>query len=346
MNAILTPIQALRLEPEQVAYVADDLLPEVELTMRELASLGRSDLTAEMALAQLSSPGKRVRGRLALHACSCFGVEARDAIAWAAAVEILHNATLVHDDVQDGDTMRRGRPTIWAEYGRSQAINVGDYLLMLPFLALRAVRPEFQGGLSQLVAEYSTQIVRGQVDEIELNQKKRVGRDEFLAACEGKTGALLALPVVGAAALSGMELKDALRFARPFIQLGVLFQLQDDVVDLFGAKGRGILGGDIHEGKVSALLVSLLEVQPSLGREVTAILRKPRGLTTKEDVLYFKTLYQESGALKSVLSTILHMRDQVLSSTLLRSEPRLMSVAQTLAEMALAPIEHLFEGAA
>jgi len=341
MNAALTTLEVIHQRPIRLTPTSEELLVQVENNMHALVAQAEHDLTCEMAASQLNSGGKRVRARLAIHACSCFNVQPKAAVAWASAVEILHNATLVHDDVQDGDTMRRGQATVWAQYGLAQAINAGDYLLMLPFLALREVPETFQGTLSLLVADCCTRIVRGQVNEIDLNQQKHVELCAFLAACEGKTGALLALPVVGAAVLGGLTLPRAERLAGPFVQLGVLFQLQDDVVDLFGEKGRAGHGSDVHEGKVGALVVALLERRPDLRDQVLSVLTKPRHTTSNADVERMRTLYLESGALSDVLDRICALRSEVLNSALLRDEPRLYQLAERLCQLALAPIAHL-----
>lgn len=339
MNTILTTLE--RNKTSRNSYSAEDLLPQVEALISKLVSQGHNDRTDEMARHAVHSGGKKLRARLALHACACFDVDPSQAVAWAAAVELLHNATLVHDDIQDGDTLRRGQPTVWALFGIAQAINTGDFLLMLPFLALKDIHANERGTLSVLVADYATRIVRGQVDELDQNLNRRTDVLDFFAACEGKTGALLALPVVGAAVLGQMNVTEAQRFAGPFVQLGLIFQLQDDVVDLFGEKGRGAVGGDIYEGKVSALLVTLLSLRPELQSVVSSIVFKPRECTSSADVEEMKALYVEHGSLTSVLGRIIQLRDQVLNATMLRSEPRLYLIAERLSQMALAPIEHL-----
>lgn len=339
MNALFSSLAEERYLPSP--YEPEALLPRVEEEMQRVICGERPGLTDEMALRQVKSGGKRVRARLALVACAAFGVAPEDAIRWAAAVELLHNATLVHDDIQDGDEFRRGQATTWARFGVAQAINAGDYLLMLPFVALRDLEPALRGQLSSFIADYATRTVRGQVEELGLKDLGRFDMSGYLTACEGKTGALLALPVVGAAVLGGTDLHHAERLAAPFIQLGVLFQLQDDVVDLFGDKGRGSLGGDVYEGKVSALLVKLLELDPQNAPLVLAIMRKERGKTTEAEVLRVRKLYEESGSLQGVISEIVRIREQVLESTILRQEPHLFGVAQKLVQMAQRPIAHL-----
>jgi geranylgeranyl pyrophosphate synthase len=316
-------------------------LLKVEVLMNSLVVGPNPDLASAMAHHQIASGGKRVRARLAISACSAFGVPEDSAIAWAAAMELLHNATLVHDDIQDGDTMRRECSTVWARYGVAQAINAGDLLLMLPFLALAKIPSNVRGELSVLVADYATRIVRGQVAELNQKLDGTAPLSAYIKACEGKTGALLALPVVGAAIMDGRSARDAERLAAPFIQLGVLFQLQDDLVDMFGDKGRGTIGGDIFEGKNSALLGTLAHCAPEAANEVFRIVQKSREETTEADVYRVRDLYQFYRIPGQVLDRILRIRDRVLHSTILIQEPELHALAEMLSNMAMAPLSHL-----
>jgi geranylgeranyl diphosphate synthase type I len=325
-------------------YPFEEMIVEVEKRMTELSLGMQVDLTASMALQQISSGGKRVRARLALHACSAFGLPQSDAIAWASAIELLHNATLIHDDIQDGDIQRRGKPTIWAEHGQAQAINAGDFMLMLPFIALQELAPSDVGALSPLLARYATHIVRGQVNELSLKATNNLSMQDYLAACEGKTGMLLALPIVGAAVLAGYSMSEAERFGTPFVELGILFQLQDDLIDLFGDKGRETPGCDIYEGKVTTLLISHLNECPEDRTEILRILDKSREDTNEADVSRVRDRYLSSGSPQKVLAQIKEFQARVFNSPLLLKERELHQVAKQLEKMALAPIAHLFSG--
>ena len=126
---------------------------------------------------------------------------------WAAAVELVHNATLVHDDIQDGDTYRRGRETVWVTHGVGQAINVGDLMLVLPYQALdRMDAPaERLWYLSRALAYRSAQTVRGQAEDMSLMTNRLFDWESYVRVAEGKSGQLLGLPVEGAAILAGIS---------------------------------------------------------------------------------------------------------------------------------------------
>ncbi|MCA9571733.1 MAG: polyprenyl synthetase family protein, partial [Myxococcales bacterium] len=104
----------------------DGDLPLVESLLLDLATGERFERLGVIAREHLATGGKRLRARLALATMQALGGDRREAVPWAAAAEMLHNATLVHDDLQDGDAVRRGHPAVWARHGANQAINVGD----------------------------------------------------------------------------------------------------------------------------------------------------------------------------------------------------------------------------
>jgi geranylgeranyl diphosphate synthase type I len=253
----------------------------------------------------------------------------------------LHNATLVHDDIQDQDTTRRGNPTLWVNHGVAQAINAGDFLLMLPFLALAEFPAASRGDLSIAVASAATRTVRGQVEEMGMREAGRLDWEAYISAASGKTGALVALPAEGSALLAGRPPSEAQAVADTFANIGLLFQIQDDVVDLFGDKGREASGSDILEGKVSALVVELLTRRPTVRGEVLAILDKPRASTTRADVARMEHLFRESGALAAVLGRLVQIQSEVRSAPVIQADPNLAAVAELLLKLALAPVAHL-----
>ena len=100
---------------------------------------------------------------------------------WAAACELVHNATLIHDDIQDGDRVRRDQPTTWVRHGVGQAINAGDLLLMLPFTLLSEIDafPVAKWRLSEALARAAEQTVRGQSSEMDLASNGRVTWEDW-----------------------------------------------------------------------------------------------------------------------------------------------------------------------
>ena len=337
------PARRARPLPLSRALRSEEGLAEAEQMMLDLAGDPRTDLAALMVSEHLATGGKRLRARLALAALEVLGGERGAGAGWAAACELLHNATLIHDDLQDGETTRRGRPTTWQRFGAAQAVNAGDLLLMLPFLAVERIPApaEHRLALSTAVARHATVTARGQTAEIALAGAADIGWEAYRAAVEGKTGALFQLPVEGAAILAGHTPDEARALAGGFRGLGVLFQLQDDVLDLYGEKGRGAPGSDLREGKVSALVVEHVALHPGDGPWLRALLALPREQTPDGEVQRAMDRFRSAGALRGVLGRIRHEAYGLASAPELGRVPALRELAWELACVALKPIAHL-----
>lgn len=297
---------------------------QVEALMLQLAGSGP---LAEMVRTHLQTGGRRTRAQLALLAGQALGVA--DVVGWAAAVELLHNATLVHDDLQDGDTVRRGHPTLWASHGMAQAINSGDLMLMLPFMALgrQSCTPDQHVALSQALANRAVLCVKGQALDLDLPTRKVWSMEDWLSAAIGKSGQLLALPIEGAAILAGRD--DASALGDHFAEAGALYQIVDDMVDLYGEKGRGERGCDLQEGKISALVVRHLELAPQDSAWLREVLRTPREQTQAQDIARAARRFRESGAVTALLADITLRTENLQSEALPEG---LRKVASALAQ--------------
>ena len=318
-----------------------DALAMVEARMTELAGDRLADPGARMIHEHLDAGGKRLRARLALAACEALGGRAEHAVDWAAAVELLHNASLIHDDIQDGDRARRGQPALWARYGSAQAINTGDLLLMLPFRALGRYPAQSQAALVQILAEYAESTARGQILELALSASPDKDWGDYFSAVSGKTGTLFALPVRGAAQLAGLQADEAKNLAQTFTSIGVLYQLQDDLLDLFDAKGRGSRGSDIYEGRLSAVVLTHLDLHPADAGSVFRVLGKARERTAPEEVSTMIDLFIEGGATQRLLCRIDLLASELLASNSLTASRKIHAVARELVQRVLAPLDEL-----
>lgn len=329
-----------RSTPAPSGLASSEALDEVEALMLSLSVGERLDRLGGMLQEHLDGGGRRTRARLALAAAEALGVPRAVAVPWAAACELLHNATLVHDDVQDGDTRRRGRPTLWARHGVAQAINAGDLLLMLPYRALEALDCDdaVRWRLSRALARAAERTARGQAAELDLVPHRRLDWRAWTDASAGKSGALLGLPVEGAALLAGLDAATAEALGAAFVELGVLYQAHDDVTDLWGDKGRGARGNDLREGKASALVAAHLEAFPDETEAIVALLELPREATPDADVEALITRF-ESDALPRVEARIAALEAAVLGTPELVAAPALHAVAVDVIHLlrALAP---------
>ena len=184
--------------------------------------------------------GKRIRPALCLLGAEVAGGTIEDAMPGACAVELVHNFSLVHDEVQDHDAERHHRPTLWALLGEAQAINAGD------FLYTRAVQAISDGpgdpgrrmaGLSVLNRAIQA-MIGGQWDDLDFERRESVHVEEYLAMVAGKTGALLSAPLEIGALLAGADAGFAAGLGAWGKQVGLAFQAQDDYLGTWGNPGE------------------------------------------------------------------------------------------------------------
>lgn len=298
-------------------------LAEAEAFMLRLAVGGRLARLGHIAQEHLATGGHRMRARLALAASEALGVEREEAAPWAAACELLHNATLLHDDIQDGDTLRRGAPTAWVRHGIPQAINAGDLLLVLPTRAIDELRvaPDVKWRLALAVVQASERAARGQSADMDLAHLSHPTWDDWTWAADGKTGTLLGLPVHGAAILAGLAETTAVRLAAPFAALGRVYQMLDDVADLEE-------GSDLAAGRLSAVTAAHLSLHPEDTRVVTDLLRAPE--RTPAAVQAMVERLRASGAVTFVQNQVERTAFAALTDPTLRAVPALTAVAEDL----------------
>jgi len=326
---------------------ATALVAEVEAFMQRLAVSEKVDKLGSIGLEHLATGGKRLRARIALAALEALGGNPEDAVAWGAACELLHNASLVHDDLQDGDQFRRGHPTVWSTHGVAEAINLGDLFISLALRAVRfiAVGPAIRYELLQAMSEAMEACVRGQSAEFQLVDHCRSpdALQLYLDSVRGKTGTLFQLPLQGAALLAGRSAAEARALGEEFRALGVLFQLQDDILDLYGNKGRKGVGSDLKEGKVSCLVLAHLQLQPADADWLIHLLKLPRDATDAESVARAIHAFTHKGALQESLRLLSEVTTQIEHSSRLKNESSLYQFTLFLVHQILDPIRPVMD---
>ncbi len=323
--------------------IQDDL-PDIErhLETLPLQFHGEGSLLAAMCRYHLSTGGKRLRALLPVMLVRALGKPPKSAYPWSAACEMLHNATLVHDDYQDGDTLRRGRPTIWKRFSGAQAINLGDAMLFYPLVMLRDILDEpIRQTLSRLLVDSILEVIDGQTREFAM--KTRLGNttsEQYVEMVARKTSALFRLPMVGA-----LHLTNDVRYVDEMSQvcrkLGILFQIQDDVLDIYGDKGRAGPGSDIMEGKPSFLAIHSLETLGTADREALLhILSLPRQQTAQDDVAAAIELMNRAKALPAALEAIRTLQREI-DEIEFSGESNLKELLRGVGELFVRPIRHL-----
>ncbi|PIT98580.1 MAG: hypothetical protein COT74_12800 [Bdellovibrionales bacterium CG10_big_fil_rev_8_21_14_0_10_45_34] len=315
----------------------------VEKNMLRICEENATGELREALLYHLSTGGKRIRSQITLEFCRAFSVAESDAIVWASSCELLHNATLIHDDLQDGDKVRRDNPTVWVKYGERQAINAGDMMLMLAYLNLHQVGDlAKQALLCRELAYGASRIVNGQSLELDLplQLESSLLKESYRECIASKTGALFEMPLSGALALTGMEEKSKELLLMTVRPLGLIFQIQDDVIDLFGAKGRDIIGSDIAEGKISALVVEYFSLQadPMKRQRLKEILLASRDNTSNDDIHWAIQEFSESGALDACLADTVEMAKDLRNSELILSHSSLHASLVPLVDLLTSPL--------
>ena len=319
----------------EVLFLLDDVLREAEL--------GASGL-AEMCRYHFRTGGKRLRALLPLLVADCLGEDPARAVPMGAACEMLHNATLVHDDVQDGDEARRGQETVWHRFGVARAINLGDAMFYLTLLlAQRApVAVERREALARRMLVETLKVIDGQEQEFALRASARPSMARYFDMVEAKTARLFVLGMAGSAEMLGREpgmLEGLTEAAR---QLGILFQIQDDVLDLYGDKGRDQRGSDIAEGKRSVLAVHALEnASPEDARWLLEVLDKDRAATSAADVERVAGLFDQLESLPFAVREMHDRRQAALDAVGALEQPRLFAMMQGISETVLEPIRDL-----
>lgn len=202
------------------------------------------------ALEVISSGGHRVRARMAFDAGTALGLESRDAMAISAAVELLHNASLVHDDLHDREKTRRGQPSVWAAYGDEVAVCTGDLLLSAAYAALSGISNlQLLPKLLSLVHQRTVRVICGQCIELSTRGHQVESMAFYEKMALAKSGALLSLPLEMAFLLAGKEawLGEVREAAEGF---GLSYQVMDDIADV-----ESDAAGDGGPQAVNALLV-------------------------------------------------------------------------------------------
>lgn len=270
--------------------------------------------------------GKRIRPSLCLIACETLGGSAQRALPFAMAIELMHNFFLVHDDIQDGDTTRRGRAAVWKQYGLAHGINIGDYLYTKVFAAMLTAETEetntlLEVALWKLLVQTLEKTHVGQAQDMNALKTRVFTVENYMEIVTNKTGYYLAAPLVGGAMIAGADPETIEALSRLGHCLGPVFQIVDDIIDLTEGKGRETIGSDIREGKRSYLVAHAASHANAEEREeLFRVLDLPRNETTEAHILWARDLFLQYDAIQAGRDHCESMMDEALG--LLKPTPR------------------------
>jgi len=293
-----------------ISRLSHEYLPVFEENLRSIVmdSTAATKLVGQMlhyhmgwgdGLKSESGLGKRIRPLLTLLCTEAAGGHWRKAISIAAAVELIHNFSLIHDDIQDKSSLRRGRPTVWSLWGAEQAINAGDALFAHAHLVLQkehALSPESKLDVLRLLDEACLSLTEGQAADIEFERKNQVDLDMYMNMIEGKTASLIAVSTELGALVSGASLQQRVCYRDFGYALGVAYQVRDDILGVWGRSSTTgkPTGDDLRARKKTLPIILGLERSD----ELRALYKQaPQNDAEVETVI---TVLEETGVLEEV----------------------------------------------
>ena len=251
-------------------FTKDSVLFRVNPPSRSFSMEALDKAIAEPIWDILDRGGKRWRPALFLLVCEVLGKKTDTYLDFAIIPEVVHNGTLVVDDIEDSSDLRRGKPCLHRIYGIDIAVNAGNAMYYLPLLPLMAKRkqisPETLRDIYEVYVQEMINLSVGQAMDIAWHRgianADSVGEDDYLQMCAYKTGTLARMAARLAAVLSGANTELVEKLGHYAESIGVAFQMQDDVLDLTGkefAEKKGGRGQDITEGKRTLMVIYTLK---------------------------------------------------------------------------------------
>jgi geranylgeranyl diphosphate synthase, type II len=255
----------------------------------------------------LAGGGKRIRPVLLMLCCEAADGKAGDALNAAIAVEVLHNFTLIHDDIMDNADTRRGKETIHRKWDRDTAILSGDALIGLAYQSLMKTKSPRIREIAKVFTKGIIEVCEGQSYDKEFELKKNVSLKEYIMMINKKTSQLLVC-CAGIGVLTGNGNKSLLAALENYaLNIGLAFQIQDDLLDIFADEkqfGKKI-GGDIREGKKTYLLLKGLEtVKDKKEKALLESVIRNKGLKKDSDILAIKNIYEKNGIIDAATKEI------------------------------------------
>ncbi|MBV8222847.1 MAG: polyprenyl synthetase family protein [Candidatus Eremiobacteraeota bacterium] len=305
--------EALARHQDDIArYLRSNALPERSLAGAMVAyHMGWIDRTGRSVS---SSPGKFIRPSLCVWACEATGGDIENAMPVAAALEWTHNFTLVHDDIQDRDRMRRHRETVWAIWGEAQGINAGDALhaLAIRTLTQPGPHPERQIRAARVIAEATLATVEGQCMDLSSEGRPDMSLRAYLRVVGAKTGALLGASLESGAVMAGASDEVVRRFGDAGRLLGKAFQIRDDWLGVWGdstATGKST-HGDMDRRKLTFPIVAgYARMRPAQRRRMRALFAPG----TRDAGARIRALLEEAGGAGATEPAAGHYADRAVA---------------------------------
>ena len=271
---------------EEILLLLENYLAQIELPKEP-------QYLYDPIIYSMSGGGKRIRPTLLMLSCEAFGGNAQDALPAAAAVEMFHNFTLLHDDIMDNASVRRGKPSVAAEWGNNVAILSGDAMMIYSYRLLSQVPAHLLPRVMEIFTTIALQVCEGQQYDMDFETRQKVSVVEYMNMIELKTSVLLAGAASIGAVLGGASDADSRKIYRYALELGLAFQLQDDLLDSYGREeelGKKI-GGDILAGKKTCLMLNAMSRSTEADRESLRPTHLDESLSPEQKIARVKEVY-------------------------------------------------------
>lgn len=273
---------------------AEKMLDQVENYLAQMEMPAEPELLYTPISYSMQGGGKRLRPVLLMLTYSLFADDYQRALPAAAAIEVFHNFTLLHDDIMDNALLRRGKPSVYAKWGKNVAILSGDAMMIEAYRLLGRTQTDNLSPILSVFSQTALEVCEGQQYDMDFETKQKVSVVEYMRMIELKTSVLLAGAVVIGAMLGGASEEDCKALRRFAIELGLAFQLQDDLLDSYGDERLGkAIGGDILEGKKTYLMITAMSRADEEQREVLRSTHLDSKLSDEEKIARIKALYNE-----------------------------------------------------
>ena len=263
----------------------------------------------------LNSGGKRLRPLLVLLSAKAVGGSFKNAYNAAASVEMLHNFTLVHDDIMDNADKRRGRLTLHKKYDHNTAILTGDSLLSV---AYEYLLKDCNGSAKELISSFThglIEVCEGQSMDTDFESRKNVSLSEYITMIKKKTAAMAEMCCRIGALLGGGSKDQVTALGNYGLNLGIAFQIQDDLLDISADEKKfgKTIGGDLVEGKKTFLFLEALEKSKGEDRRRLLKVIERKGIRSNQ-IIFYKQLYEKLGVLDDARNEIRHYTNKALKS--------------------------------
>jgi geranylgeranyl diphosphate synthase type II len=267
---------------------------EVEKKIEHLSGSDLKNLYQPIGYA-LSMGGKRLRPAMVLLAYNMFRENIREALPVAMAVEVFHNFTLLHDDIMDKAEMRRNNPSVYKKYNENIAILSGDAMSIMAYISLLESTSVQLPALIRLFSQTALEVCEGQQYDMDFETSLEVSIADYLEMIRLKTAVLLAASLKLGALAANAPAKAADQLYNLGLNLGIAFQLQDDLLDVFADQDKfgKKIGGDIVSNKKTFLLLKALDVSDPESKAVILDWIQRKNFDAEEKVIAVSAVYDK-----------------------------------------------------